>query len=193
MLNIETKNDQKKIQKQGILNFDSNDEYFHVKNKKKFQKTLNNKNVQKQVLSFAEICKSIKTFSQKSRLMITVNDYLNLWITSKEKNSDNEKSYANSFTNILKKELGSNVFVKKNLSLSTIKDLLNNDIIVNENDTKRLKRDFIWSALIQNKFNQNSDLKRAQLKKYQASYQCEKEINRLITKYASKKHWNSKH
>ena len=39
----------KKIQKQKILNFNSNDEYFHVKNKKKFQKALNDKNAQKQV------------------------------------------------------------------------------------------------------------------------------------------------
>ena len=45
MLNIKTKDDQKKIQKQEILNSSSNDEYFHVENKKEFQKTLNDKNV----------------------------------------------------------------------------------------------------------------------------------------------------
>ena len=38
MLNIETKNDQKKIQKQEILNFNSNDKYFHIKHKKNFKK-----------------------------------------------------------------------------------------------------------------------------------------------------------
>ena len=78
MLNIKTKNNQKEIQKQEILNFNSNDEYFHIKNKKEFQKTLNDKNVQKQILSFAEISRSIKTISQKSRLMTTKNNYLNL-------------------------------------------------------------------------------------------------------------------
>ena len=64
---------------------------------------------------------------------------------------------------------------------------------MNENDTKKLKKHFIQSALIQNKFNQNSDLKWAQLKKYQASYQYKKKINRLIVKYANKKHWNSEY
>ena len=78
MLNIETKNDQKKIQKQGILNFNSNDEYFHVKSKKKFQKALNDRNVQKQILSFTEISRNIKTISQKSCFMTIENDYLNL-------------------------------------------------------------------------------------------------------------------
>ena len=78
MLNIKTKNNQKEIQKQEILNFNSNDEYFHIKNKKEFQKTLIDKNVQKQILSFAEISRSIKTISQKSRLMTTKNNYLNL-------------------------------------------------------------------------------------------------------------------
>ena len=78
MLNIKTKNDQKKIQKQEILNSSSDDEYFHMENKKKFQKTLNNKNVQRQILSFAEISRNIKTISQKSRFMTMKNDYLNL-------------------------------------------------------------------------------------------------------------------
>ena len=68
--------------------------------------------------------------------------------------------------NTLKKKLENNAFVKKNLSSNTIKNLLNNNIFINENDTKKLKKDFIQSTLIQNKFNQNSDLKRAQLKKY---------------------------
>ena len=193
MLNTETKNDQEEIQKQGILDFNSDDEYFHVENKEKFQKKLNNKSVQKQVLSFAEISRNIKTISQKSRLTTTKNNYLNLWITSEKKNFNDEKSHANLFTNILKKKFKNNAFVKKNLSLNTIKNLLNNDIFIDENDTKKLKKDFIQSALIQNKFNQNSDLKWAQLKEYWASYQCEKEINHLIAKYMNKKHWNSEH
>ena len=193
MLNIETKNNQKEIQKQEILDFNSNDEYFHVKNKKEFQKTLNDKNVQKQVLSFAKISKNIKTISQKSRLTTTKNDYLNLWITSKEENSDDEKFRANLFTNILKKKLESNASIKKNLSPNTIKNLLNNDIFMNENNTKKSKKNFIQSTLIQDKFNQNPDLKRTQLEEYWTSYQCEKKINHLIAKYTNKKHWNSKH
>ena len=78
MLNIKTKDNQKKIQKQEILNSNSNDEYFYIKNKKEFQKALNNKNVQKQILSFAKISRNIKTISQKPRLTITENNYLNL-------------------------------------------------------------------------------------------------------------------
>ena len=78
ILNIETKDDQKKIQKQKTLNSNSDNEYFHMKNKKKFQETLNDKNIQKQVLLFAEINRSIKTTSQKSCFMIIENDYLNL-------------------------------------------------------------------------------------------------------------------
>ena len=45
MLNTETKDDQKEIQKQGTLDSNSNDEYFHVESKKEFQETLNDKSV----------------------------------------------------------------------------------------------------------------------------------------------------
>ena len=36
---------------------------------------------------------------------------------------------------------------------------------MNEDDTKKLKKNFIQSALIQNKFNQNPDLKMSTIEK----------------------------
>ena len=69
-----------------------------------------------------------------------------------------------------KQKLESDVFVKKNLSLNTIKTLLNNDIFINENNIRKPEKNFIQSALIQSFFNQNPGLKQTQLNEYQTSY-----------------------